>query len=758
MSEAVVEKVDRDPARAALRDLVLLASETAAKEAQIEQSHAQALDAAEKELAKAKSNLDLRVKSVREELDQKHQARLEQINTRYESELKELKETDAARRRHIHHEHDTVHQDVTNKVQQAVWLVESVLEGVQNGLKDDSKNAREEHARQLEALDQLERSANALVARYRQQPPGDVAIPVQTIEGKPEVAFARMQAEAERRLEQLRSLGLPRLFLGIKPFVLGILACAAGAVVGNFLKTRQFNPAEIDVGGVMLGRWRADPLWRTGGTSVLCGKIADSKDADAAATGGGGCARRFKSDPRRGRGIATSRRTRAINKRNMEVQAIKAQYAPQLQRAAKNRDSALATIQTDYNRKLERIESQRDKALADLDAWQKQNVEHVEQRYNEELAAASQRHDAALAQANAAHRARSRGAARALEQRAGGHPDAASAEPRGRTEADEVGRRGVEDMDAAQNVQPQDSLWRAARGHQAGGRAASADARVAADVCGASVAVAPAAGVVCDSFRPRGPAAGDRDAPDGDGAAADEPAGGPGALYADRSGRAGAELRGVHAPGGSRRGAGRRADLDRGGAHRSAAGRSHRAHGDGDSEIPAQRVRDDRRLQRAGGRTGRAVSIPGHRGSADEFLCGVDAAAGGDRFNRCALRGLHPDQPRSAPAAAGRIAFRRDRVGQRQRDPAIRRAICVERRGFSAVSAVAGRAAERGISDAADGGGRPAAREAKRVEVPFTSIAPPAEKFWTARTAADVRCRSAGRGRRVCSSFASAAG
>src|SRR5688500_11610677 len=150
MTDTVEEKTDRDPARGALRDLVTLSAQTAAKEVEIRQAHEAALEAAEKELSKAKSNLDLRVKAVREELTQKHAARLEQINAKYEAEMAELRESDAARRRHINAEHDKVHQDVSNRVQQAVWLVESVLEGVQAGAKEESKHAKEEHAKQLE--------------------------------------------------------------------------------------------------------------------------------------------------------------------------------------------------------------------------------------------------------------------------------------------------------------------------------------------------------------------------------------------------------------------------------------------------------------------------------------------------------------------------------------------------------------------------------------------------------------------------------
>jgi ABC-type multidrug transport system fused ATPase/permease subunit len=399
MSDTNHPTTERDPARAALRDLVSLSSETAAKERQIEQAQAAAMEAAEKEFARTNSNLEMRLKAVREELAQKHQARLEQINAKFQAEMAELKQTDDARRRHINAEFEKLNADVNAKVQQSVWLVESVLEGAQVASKEESKRAKEQHAKQLEELDELENGAKRLIESYRQQPPADLAIPAEKIEGKPDEAFARAQAEARRRFDDLRNLSLPRLFVGVKPFVIPLLLAAVAGFIANFVKTGQAGGG-IDVGAILSGAFGAIIFCAASGTILyFIGKsqvrralmplrqaIADARVTSKAALDAAAEARHAKLQ-------------RAMNKRNMEVQAIKGQYAPQLQRGAKNRDSALATIQTDYQRKFERIESQRDKGLAELEAWQKQNIEHVDQRYQEELASASQRHDAALADA-----------------------------------------------------------------------------------------------------------------------------------------------------------------------------------------------------------------------------------------------------------------------------------------------------------------------------------------------------------------------
>ena len=102
---------------------------------------------------------------------------------------------------------------------------------------------------------------------------------------------------------------------------------------------------------------------------------------------------------------------------------------------------------------------------------------------------------------------------------------------------------------------------------------------------------------------------------------------GQGSVHDRRPGRPGRELRRLHAPGRLSRAAGHQPHLDRGAAHRAAADRPHRAHGERDPEIPAQRIRDDRGIQHHGRRGRRAVPDPGRRQFPDEFQRRGAAAA-----------------------------------------------------------------------------------------------------------------------------------
>ena len=144
-----------------------------------------------------------------------------------------------------------------------------------------------------------------------------------------------------------------------------------------------------------------------------------------------------------------------------------------------------------------------------------------------------------------------------------------------------------------------------------------------------------------------------------DAALPDLRAAGQGPLHHRRPGRPGREFRRVHAPGRLSRAPGHQPHLDRGAAHRAAADRSHRAHGERDPEVPAQRVRDDRGIQHDGRRGRRAVPDPGRRQLPDQFQRRRAAAADQHRQQRCAVRRLCPGDATIRSSACRRASSSR---------------------------------------------------------------------------------------------------
>jgi DNA segregation ATPase FtsK/SpoIIIE-like protein len=389
-----------------LAELVSLSGQCAVIENEIEQAHTAAVEQSEKELGRARSNIEMRVKGLRDDIQQKSQLRIDQINVQFQSELAEMTLQKKDRERVILEEFERSTQGVQEKVQQAVWLAESMYEGAQNGLIEESKKSKELRATRVAALDELEAHAAALIASYRQQPPQVELTESPLPEGvKPDDAFEAAREDAQERLAELKGLSLPRLFSGIKPFVLAVALCIVVAVLAHWFSSGRPTTNEgiaaapvnggivglAVLGGLLLSALLGVGLWMLARSQIRQTYVPLRQFAAAARSAAVLAAAYAKEE----REVA---RARAIRKRNSEIQAVKQQFAPQLTRATKNRDSGMQTIQADHTRKLEKTEAARDKSLAEIISWQRQNSQSIEQKYELEIQAAEQKHENQLRQ------------------------------------------------------------------------------------------------------------------------------------------------------------------------------------------------------------------------------------------------------------------------------------------------------------------------------------------------------------------------
>src|SRR5262249_55362442 len=143
---------------------------------------------------------------------------------------------DSAMRQRIEADFEKSEKELREKLQQATWLADSVLEATQNQLRDESSKGKRESSSLNELLDALENRAAALmfsygvdVARLAEpeaptDPPSDA-----DAEGK------HQHDHAEALLGQLESLSAPRLLTGARPYIVSILVLVGAIVAGQFL-------------------------------------------------------------------------------------------------------------------------------------------------------------------------------------------------------------------------------------------------------------------------------------------------------------------------------------------------------------------------------------------------------------------------------------------------------------------------------------------------------------------------------------------
>src|SRR3954471_1413727 len=118
----------RDLQRAALRDLVALASECTRTEAQIEQKHRTELEAAEETRDKTLFVTEQRAEHLKDQIRQKYQEQVEQIAIKFGQEMEQLTAQDAGMRQRIDTDWEKAEKELRDKLQQSTWLADSVLE------------------------------------------------------------------------------------------------------------------------------------------------------------------------------------------------------------------------------------------------------------------------------------------------------------------------------------------------------------------------------------------------------------------------------------------------------------------------------------------------------------------------------------------------------------------------------------------------------------------------------------------------------
>ena len=419
-SPVVERATDRDLQRSALRDLVDLATSCATEEVQIETRYRDELAAAEKELSDTRVELANKLDALRHSVQQKHDERVAEAESQLDYDGRQLKESDLASRSRIAAEYEASEGGIRQKLDQAVWLAESVFEATQIQCGKDSDKADEEYKTQKQQLAEMESQAFDLLTLYRVSMP--TPEPVET-EGeapatqtarapapdKAEAAFKQHRDEVAQHLQQLKGLQVPRLFVGGRPYLIGIAAMTAAVVVSQIVAGQSVNSfAEMiqrpalraigyGAGGMAVALLAFGLLlWFLGVRQVrsVFQPLSESLDAARLAA---------KTHHQHLTRTYDSKYSHAMRKRDAEVRSAKDQAGPSLKRAQQMRDASLQVAESERKRQLAKMESRRDKAVADLKDWLTSTFAELDERYQRDLANVGQRHDDRIARSKQQH-------------------------------------------------------------------------------------------------------------------------------------------------------------------------------------------------------------------------------------------------------------------------------------------------------------------------------------------------------------------
>ena len=418
----------RDLQRAALNDLVVLLTESAAKEAEIEQRHRQALADGEQGYRRASRELDQWHTAEQRTLRQKYDAQVLAVEGTFESERDRVTATHQGKLQQIQYELDRADSTIVQELRQAVWLAESVFDVTQNQIRQESKKKRDDVRAKLAELAEVTKRAEARCADYGQPmpPPEEGETPTTAPdEGLPSGAAASDFGEFSRaavadpspigddgaafearcedvahQLRAIRSMPLPRFFSGATPWLALVFLVAVSAIVAHLFtasRTPGANPLDLSKLDLPTVGLAAAAMLILGGAAFAALRAVARRQVREA----GAAFRRAVADAKRSararmRRIADDERAAvaaAESKRDREVQQQKARHTPRRQRAQQKHDETVAAAEAEFREKIAAIEQARESQRQEADAEYARAKGELEARYARDAQALRENHE-----------------------------------------------------------------------------------------------------------------------------------------------------------------------------------------------------------------------------------------------------------------------------------------------------------------------------------------------------------------------------
>ncbi len=386
---------DREAARAALRDLLKHATDSAASEQQIEQRHLVQLDADGKAHSKKLFEIEQRGKTHKDQIEQKYNDHKLQLQSKYQAEIKQLKESDHDARRRALDEKENVERNVKKEFDNASWLAESVYDGEHAALLQKAKEFKEKVDTELADLDRVEGDGFLLMRTYRQAPQPFKATDEDkaAIAANADEAYTRFRSESDTHLAALGSMFLPKLFVGLAPLILIVGVCAA-AGAGAFFLGKSTEPDIKRIGGVTAAAFVVSMgagigLKMLANRQVRAGHAPLSQSVDSARWA---AKRRLENAARE----QEEQLIAAGEKRKSEVQAAKTQFQPHLVRAKEKFEAVVAKLREEYTQKAEAIDTRYKAGIKEADDWLAKHLKELEQRQANDLAAETKKNEEAI--------------------------------------------------------------------------------------------------------------------------------------------------------------------------------------------------------------------------------------------------------------------------------------------------------------------------------------------------------------------------
>jgi ABC-type multidrug transport system fused ATPase/permease subunit len=232
---AIEKPTAPDAQRLSLEQLVKLSADCAAEEQAMEQDHAMRL---EQENARHQQQLwvdQQRSERRGKELQGRLEARRDSTRNKYEQELATITATARQLRKQIDDRKEAGESELRKQMEQAKWLAESVLEAIETRADAEDRQARQDHETRQVEVQAIENAARQAMVSFEMtafpvEPAPDDATRAKLAEDAGAVYTAQRDLAAELA-DSLRKLSLPKFMASTLPYVLILVVAAVLAAV-----------------------------------------------------------------------------------------------------------------------------------------------------------------------------------------------------------------------------------------------------------------------------------------------------------------------------------------------------------------------------------------------------------------------------------------------------------------------------------------------------------------------------------------------
>lgn len=350
----------------------------------------------EEEFNRKISKLEKRYEAFRERMEARYHRRSDSARRDYEDLMRQIENVSTsdtatltdktqALKNQVKQESERSAREARKKLDHESWLADSVADATRENLKKEMEVLKKKVPSRRRQLDRLRAQAMWLLEAYRYPArEGDVAIEELSVRqaSDADAVYEENYRLAAELVAELATLRLPRMFVGGRPWLLLILVCglAIGAAAGlealhlpgwpGFIWSGPIALAlsallALVFGALLRSRGRrqvaevAEPLLRHQATAALAIDVWFEQAGQRLA----------------------NQEAEAAQRRDQEVKQAKKRYEAHMEELGRRRDEALRRIEEAHRWLTQEVASRRSQAVEQVEEGQKGRLPTIEQRF-----------------------------------------------------------------------------------------------------------------------------------------------------------------------------------------------------------------------------------------------------------------------------------------------------------------------------------------------------------------------------------------